>query len=143
MESYVDIISCPVCGSDAHNEIFLESGEDYILCGGCGYNRRFYITNLADQKKDADSEFGWVPQYTIDEFHGCGAYKLRGKGMTGYEHGSFTQPESEQELINLVEARKDELEHAEYTMYKDGQLNRVVLIQGEVELYSIEHNTNG
>lgn len=137
METYVDIISCPVCGSDAHNEVFLESGEEYIICGGCGYNRKFHIVNLADQQRDATSEFGWIPEYKVEEFFGCGAYKLRGRGAVGYEHGSFTQPESEQELINLVEARRGELEHAEYSTYKDGQLNRVVLIQGELELHSL------
>lgn len=141
MGSVIDYISCPDCGTEAYNEFNYKTGEEYISCNACGYFRRFYITNLEEQGKPQLEGLPWLPEFKIEETHGCGAYKLKPKGFIGYECGSFTQPESEWEFISLVEARKDEIEHAEYTTFVDGVLNKIVLIEGD--LYNDVHPETG
>ena len=136
MGSFSDIISCPVCGSEAHNEVFYKTGEEFIICGECGYNRKFFIANLEDKDKAQEGEFEWIPDFKVEEIFGCGSYKLRGKARAAYECGSFIQEESEGEFLKLVEEQKDMLEHAEYTTYKNNKLTKTILIQGELETHN-------
>ncbi len=74
-----------------------------------------------------------MPQFSLEEIHGKGAYQLRGKGAMSTECGSFIEDASEEKFIELVEAQKDLLEHAEYTVYENGEFRNVILIQGELE----------
>lgn len=131
MGSMLDTIDCPGCGSEAMIDFYYKTGEEFITCQHCGYNRKFYITNWDEQ--DKESEFEWVPQFSLEEIHGKGAYQLRGKGAMSTECGSFIEDASEEKFIELVEAQKDLLEHAEYTVYENGEFRNVVLIQGELE----------
>lgn len=130
MESVVDNIECPDCGSEAFNEFYYESGEEFITCIHCGYSRRFFIANL--DEKGVKSEFEWLPDYKLEELHGYGAYKIKVKGASAYECGSFGEPSAEQEFVRLIEESKDKLAHAEYTTFKDGTLAKTIIIQEEV-----------
>ena len=129
MGSVLSSINCPDCGSEAMVDCYYKTGEEYINCQYCGYSREFTITNWDDK----DKELVWTPLYKIVETHGKGAYKLRGKGAAATECGSFIVDNSEEEFIKLVQSQKELLEHAEYTTYRDGKFNTVVLIQGELE----------
>jgi len=99
MGSVLDSISCPDCGSEAMIDCYYKTGEEYINCQYCGYSRKFTITNWDDK----DEELVWTPLYKIEESHGKGAYKLRGKGAVATECGSFVIDDSEKEFIKLVE----------------------------------------
>jgi hypothetical protein len=133
MSSVVDCIECPDCGSEAYNEFYCESGEEYITCNHCGYSRKFYIINMDDQDKPQEEGFDWLPDYKIEEVHGCGAYKIRPIGAAAYECGAFTEPASEEEFKRLIEERRSELAHAEYSTFVDGVLVKTVLIQEELD----------
>lgn len=125
MGSVVDWIECPDCGSEAHDDFYYKTGEEFINCPSCGYSRRFYIRNAEELRE----ELGSVPDYVLEEEHGCGAYRLRALGNIAYECGAFTTPDSIEAFISHVEANKDALVHAEYTTFVDGVLDKVVLIQ--------------
>ena len=131
MGSIIDVIDCPDCGSEATIDFYYNTGEEFIMCQHCGYNRKFFITNWDEQ--DKKGEFEWVPKFDMEEIHGKGAYKLRGKGAPATECGSFLEEASEQKFIELVEAQKDLLEYAEYTTYLEGKLKTVVLIEDKLE----------
>ena len=134
MGSVIDYIDCPVCGHEAITDFYYKSGEEFISCNNCGYCRRFFIENYDDQR-DGTAESPWIPKFKLEEVHGHGAYRLRGKGAVATECGSFVSADSEAEFINLVEREKDNLEHASYTIYREGQaILEVVLLQGKQEL---------
>lgn len=124
-----DHIDCPDCGSEAQNDFHYNSGEEFIMCNQCGYTRKFYIKNLEDQHKQG--EFEWVPDYDLEEIRGCGTYMIRQKNSLAYEWGAFTTPEAEAEIVSLIQGRKEELAHAEYTTFVDGVLTKTILIQEE------------
>lgn len=133
MGSVIDYIECPDCGSEAYDEFYYKSGEEYITCNHCGYNRRFYISNIEDQDKPQEEGFDWIPDYKIEEVHGCGAYKIRQNGAIAYECGAFTEPASAEEFVRLVDERAGELIHAEYSTFIDGVLTKTILIQEEID----------
>ena len=128
MGSVIDYIECPDCGSEAYMDYYYKSGEEYINCNVCGFSRSFRIINWEDSETE-----GWKPDYKLDEIHGCGAYKIKQRGAIGYECGAFTEPAAEQEILRLIEEHKGELVHAEYTTFKDGTINKVVIIQEEID----------
>jgi len=133
MGSVTDYIDCPVCGHEAITDFYYKSGEEFISCNHCGYCRRFFIENYDDQR-DGTAESPWIPKFKLEEIHGHGAYRLRGKGGVATECGSFVQADSEVEFVGLVAREKDNLAHASYTIYKEGHaIKEVVLIQGEQE----------
>ncbi len=135
MESFTDYMDCSRCGKQAYQEFILETGEESIQCPHCGYYRKFVITNKDNMRMD---EWGELPMFSIDEGGGFGAYKVRHKNSIGHEIGSFTEPASEQEFIRLIEENRDQVEHAEYTTFVDGELVNVVLILGDVESHGEE-----
>ncbi len=133
METFIDYIDCLRCGNEAYQEFDTSSGEESIMCPHCGYNRKFFITN-----KEAMNTPNWLPMFDIQESGGFGAYKVRHKDSVGHEIGSFTEPASEQEFIRLIEENKDQVEHAEYTAFMNGELVTVVLILGDIESHGEE-----
>ena len=140
MGSISDTIQCPQCSSEASIELYYKTSEEIIVCDKCGYMRKFLIKNYEDKDTvDPIHGFGWIPDYSIEEIFGLGAYKLRGKTARVYECGSFTDKLSEEMFVQLVNDRHDELAHAEYTLYSDGVLQtKKILIQGDTELQEAE-----
>lgn len=135
MGSVIDYIDCPDCGSECHNEFFYKTGEEDIFCTKCGYSRSFYITNWGEKETSGDAE--WTPDYKLEEEHGCGAYRIRQKGAIAYECGAFVGPESVEEFLRLIEEKKDELVHAEYTLFQDGVLtSKTVIDEGPAEVFN-------
>jgi len=135
MGAVVDYIDCVKCGSEAYNEFHPSTGEEFISCSHCGYNRKFYISNW-DEKDDPemiDSEFEWMPKYEVEEVIGVGAYKIRAKDAVGYQIGSFIDAKGYDEFIEFVENNKDTLAHAQYTKFENDQLIVQFLILGELE----------
>lgn len=123
----LDDLDCPICGSRAVVRFFFETAEEHIDCYSCGYARKFVITNLAD-KQNQDSEFGWIPQYAVEESNGFGAYAIRILYSDNTEVGSFANEQSEQYFINSVQQIKDQVAYARYTKLVDGKIQETILI---------------
>lgn len=123
----LDDLDCPVCGSRAIVRFFFETAEEHIDCYSCGYMRKFIITNLAD-KQNQESEFGWIPAYTVEEANGYGAYAIRMLHSDNTEVGSFANEQSEQFFIDSVQQVKDQIAYARYTKLVDGKIQEVILI---------------
>lgn len=134
MGSVIDYLDCPKCGNEAYNEFYYKSGEEFIFCNSCGYSRKFFIDNWDDRdKKQEDALFEWVPNFKLEEVNGYGCYKIRPKGSIGMEVGTFTQPTSVEDFLNSIKGREDEIAHAEYSTFVDGEITRHIVIQGEME----------
>ena len=141
MGSVIDYIECPKCGGEAYDEFYYKSGEEFLVCPHCGYNRKFFITNWDDKEKEGEE---WMPKFDLEEFGGIGAYRLRQKGAVGHELGSFTDERGVEEFIKLVEDNKEKIEHAEYTHLVDGKMVTTILIHGDVEkAYEEERENEG
>lgn len=135
MGSVSDYIECPKCGNpEAHQEFYYKTGEESIMCLDCGYSRRFHITNW-EEKEKAEKPEDWIPQFALEEGGGHGSYRLRAKGYNAYEVGSFTGPEAIDEYKQMVETRKDEIAHAQYTIVEDGTPYTTILIMGDIESF--------
>lgn len=134
MESTQDYIKCPKCGNEeAHQEFIHSTGEESIMCLVCGYSRRFFITNWNDREREGGE---WIPMFSIEEVGGSGSYKVRAKGRNGYEVGSFLNSTAPEEFCEMVNARKDEIGHAEYTIIQHGTPHTTILIMGDIEKLS-------
>lgn len=141
MGSVKDYIECPKCGGKAYDEFYYNSGEGFIVCPDCGYNRKFFITNWEDKEKEGEE---WIPKFELEEFGGIGAYRLRQKGAVGHELGSFTDVQGVAEFMKLVEDNKEKIEHAEYSQIVEGKVVTTVLIHGDVEkAYEEERESAG
>lgn len=124
MGSISDIIICPKCGSEASEEFYYKTGEEFILCTHCGYTRKFYITNMDLVREDDEV----MPEYKLEELLGYGSYQIKPKGAAYNEVGSFALPDSEQEFISMVNESQDELDYAAYTTFKDGILSDLIVL---------------
>lgn len=130
MGSVSTSIDCPTCGNEAQNEMYYKSGEEFISCHKCGYERSFIITNYADMPDTPgipDVGFEWIPNYEIKEVHGVGTYWVKFKGFAASERGSFLDIKGVDSFKDLVNSRLDEIEYAEYTTYEMGVFDTVVL----------------
>lgn len=47
MGSVIDYIECPNCKSEAYNDFYYKTGEEYTNCNNCGYHRSATIINRA------------------------------------------------------------------------------------------------
>ena len=135
MGSVIDFTNCPQCGNEeASIDYYYKTGEEYLLCDKCGYQRKFVITNREDIGKKDEDGFETLPKFELEELKACGCYRLQMKGGVGYEIGAFTQEQSEDEFIKFIEENKENVQYAMYYTFKDGVLsNEIILINNDLE----------
>jgi hypothetical protein len=119
MGSVTDYIDCPRCGNEAHNEYYYSTGEEHIICLHCGYSRHFHLEGDAINPQN----------FKIEEFEPHGTYMIRHKGTLNHECGAFTNADSVNEFLKVYSERKGDLVSAVYTTFKDGVLERIVLME--------------
>lgn len=115
LESIIDLVTCPICGNDAMNEVVHHTHEENIQCHSCGYGRRTTITN---------------GKLHIIEYPGLGCYKVQMKDAHSLECGSFASVEAEQVFIDTITSLGDKVEHAEYSKFIDGVIETTTVVQG-------------
>ena len=129
MGSIIDYIDCPKCGNEAYLEFNYKSGEEFITCKHCGYQREFYIENNPDEPQESVVDIELV-NYQIKEFGGLGAFKMQRIGSVGFECGSFLEDyNSAEDFLRYVETNKDSIEYASYTYKEDDVWKEKVLIE--------------
>lgn len=119
MGSVTDYIECPKCGNEAHSEFYYKTGEEFITCLHCGYSRRVYLEGDTISPEN----------FKMEEFEPHGTYMIKHKGTLNHECGAFTNPNAVDEFLRVYNERKDELTSAVYTTFKDGVLERIVLME--------------
>lgn len=124
--SIIDDLECPICGNRAIMRQNFETAEEQIDCYSCGYMRKFFITNFSS--KNEVGEFEWLPQYSIEEKEGYGAYAIRMANSENTEVGGFATEQSEEYFIHTVEQMKDQIAYAKYTKFVNGEIEEVILI---------------
>lgn len=96
MGSVSSPIECPHCKSEAHNEFYYKSGEEYTFCPECGYSHDLTIVRDEEGKWVMDED-GTTPQVKITENKNpYGAYHIKmGQGfgqMGGFaDEGEFRE----------------------------------------------------
>jgi predicted nucleic-acid-binding Zn-ribbon protein len=134
MGSVMDVIDCPHCGNpDAVVDYYYKTGEEYTICDKCGYTRQFTIVNREEIGKTDEEGFEILPKFDLKEVFGSGCYRLQYRGDVGYELGTFALAGSEAEFVKHVEENKQNIAHAEYHTFVNGQLSdKIILVQGEL-----------
>ena len=110
MGSVIDYIECPHCKSEAYNDFYYKTGEEYINCQNCGYHYS------ATYKRDDDGEFvtkDGTNNYTFDNLimetkelkDPYGAYRIKHYDSVAYECGSI---ENETEYNELKRYSSDD-----------------------------------
>ena len=110
MGSVIDYIECPHCKSEAYNDFYYKTGEEYINCQNCGYHYS------ATYKRDDDGEFvtkDGTNNYTFDNLimetkelkNPYGAYRIKHYDSVAYECGSI---ENETEYNELKRYSSDD-----------------------------------
>ena len=116
MGSVIDYIECPHCKSEAYNDFYYKTGEEYINCQNCGYHYS------ATYKRDDNGEFvtkDGTNNYTFDNLitetkelkNPYGAYRIKHYDSVAYQCGSLS---NEDELDNLKEWINKECNDVEY-----------------------------
>lgn len=85
MGSVIDYIECPNCKTEAYNEFYYKTGEEYVNCNNCGYHYSATIKNR--DKKIVDlTEDDWEINELKKPY---GSYRVKMYKSSGYACGSL------------------------------------------------------
>lgn len=94
MASVLYYIDCPNCKSEAMDDFYYKTGEEYINCGSCGYHRSATIINR-EKRLDLLMESDWK----IDELKKpYGAYRIKQYDCAATQCGSLVNKKQFEEL---------------------------------------------
>lgn len=137
----LEIVTCPVCGNEAHYETVHDTGEENLQCHHCGYARRMTITNL----REVQTQENWQPLIDLQEIKGHGCYKFLTKKDIMFNCGSFTNPQGVLDFVQFITMLGEEVDHAEYSTYNGTQVEYHMLVEGQPQRrwnYNLTQNEN-
>jgi Zn ribbon nucleic-acid-binding protein len=108
MGSVIDYIECPNCKTEAYNDFYYKTGEEYVNCNNCGYH---YSATIKDRTK-------LINELTEDDFEiielkdPYGAYRIKFYNSPGYTCGSL----GSEEQLNELKSELEESIHAGVTI---------------------------
>ena len=129
MGSVIDYMDCPNCNTEdsAVNDYYYKTGEEYIFCTECGYQRNFYYDKnedgsykLEDPTKPADM-LNLIP---IEEEikNPYGIYKIKYKEASGHSLGTLEKEEDFGVLAQQInEGDIENLEYCEVKRFVNGK----------------------
>lgn len=128
MGSITEIIDCPNCGQDALDEVYYKTGEEYIFCGSCGYNKSATIKNR-DKLLTELTEEDW--EYT-ELLNPYGAFEIRGLNSIATECGSF---KNEQDYLDFKSILPNdyEVEFCQVSRLVNGKIEVETLIDNKIK----------
>lgn len=129
MGSIIDYIACPNCGTEAYNDFYYKTGEEYTRCNNCGYS--YSATYKRDDNGDFITKDG-TDDYDfnnlimeIDEIKNpYGAFRYKVKGDIGFVCGTLREEGDlqfiEHEIAQLEKENK--LEYFAISRLIDGEI---------------------
>lgn len=133
MGSIMGYIECPRCGSeDCFEDYYYKTGEEYVSCPDCGYNRSFVIKRDNEGnmiKKDETKDFTFdnlVTEETLLE-EPFGAFLIRydsgvGSGgtlSTEEDYNTFVS-----DIVSLTNQPDHKMESAVVRRFVDGEIKK-------------------
>lgn len=123
MGSVIDYIQCPHCGSEAYDDFYYKTGEEYINCQNCGYHRSATIINrdkLLSELTDAD----WEIKECKDPY---GAYRIKFYESVATECGTLVDEMDYRKLMESV-VSNEAVEHCSVSRFVDGEIKVEYLV---------------
>lgn len=123
MGSVIDYIDCPHCSQEATLDFYYKTGEEYIICTNCGYNRAYYISRKNDYEDV--SEPVWITEELKNPY---GIYKLRYKGEVATKLGSLENEDHWVNFVSDVMQDKDKIEMFTLNRFINNQIETTTII---------------
>jgi Zn ribbon nucleic-acid-binding protein len=131
MASVLDYIECPNCKSEASDDFYYKTGEEYVNCNNCGYYKSVTIVNR-DKKLSELTEQDWKIEELKDPY---GAYRLKVYHSIATQCGSLENEEQYNLLVTNAEVDV-EIEYCSISRLIDGKIVTEVIIDNGPEVDS-------
>lgn len=119
MGSVIDYIACPNCGTEAYNDFYYKTGEEYINCNNCGYHYSATIINR-DKKLTELTESDWKIEELKNPY---GAYRYKMAGEVATVCGSLVSEEDASRFKTEMKLEyQDHVEFAQISRLLDGEI---------------------
>lgn len=99
MASVLDFIECPNCSTEAQNDYYFKTGEEYTHCNNCGY---YYSATIINRDKKLDELT--VNDWRFEEIKNpYGSYRLKFKDHVSTQCGTLRTEQDFNDLKNSVD----------------------------------------
>jgi hypothetical protein len=141
MGSVIDYIDCPRCGQpDCVDDFYYKTGEEYIFCQKCGYQRIFrYKRDEEGKYLRQDAAKGFTFDNLIgEEIHieePYGAFRVEST-QGGAECGTLETEEQYQEFVSHIVSfinQPNTIQEATVSRFVDGEIKEEVVYKKESE----------
>lgn len=128
MGSVIDWIECPKCKSEGcYSDFYYKTGEEYISCGECGYNRSVTLKDEARQKRNTEiTENDWELNELVNPW---GAYRLKEIGNIGFTCGSLESKKQYNELLEKVMENIDSVDEFTLSRYVNDKIVKLRVVE--------------
>ncbi len=123
MGSIGNTIDCPNCGQEAWDELNYKTGEEWISCNNCGYNRSATIKNR-DKLLTELTEEDWEYTELVNPY---GAFRIKGLNSIATECGSLETESEHAELLQHL-LNKEDVEFCSISRLIDGKIVEEIII---------------
>jgi Zn ribbon nucleic-acid-binding protein len=133
MGSVIDFIECPRCKSeDCFDDYYYKTGEEYISCPDCGYNRSSFIKRDDEGtmfKIDEDKDFAIdnvVREETLLEEPYC-AFMIRYEDGVGSGGAIPTKEECDifvSDIVSMTNQPDHKMEEVTISRFVDGEIKK-------------------
>jgi Zn ribbon nucleic-acid-binding protein len=133
MGSVIDFIECPRCKSeDCFDDYYYKTGEEYISCPDCGYNRSSFIKRDDEGnmfKIDEDKDFAIdnvVREETLLEEPYC-AFMIRYEDGVGSGGAIPTKEEYDifvSDIVSITNQPDHKMEEVTISRFVDGEIKK-------------------
>jgi len=119
MGSVIDYIACPNCRTEAYNDFYYKTGEEYTNCNNCGYHYSATIINR-DKKLTELTESDWRVEELKNPY---GAYRYKMAGDIATVCGSLiSEEEANKFKVEMKLEYQDHVEFAQISRLLDGEI---------------------
>jgi Zn ribbon nucleic-acid-binding protein len=129
MGSVIDYIECPNCKSEASDDFYYKTGEEYVNCNKCGYHYSAIIINR-DKKLNELTDSDWEIKELKNPF---GAYRIKTYNSIVTQCGSL---ENEEQYNELKKTIKDdiEIEFCSISRFINGEIIDEIIVDNRPEI---------
>ena len=128
MGSVIDYIECPKCKSEGcYSDFYYRTGEEYLNCGECGYNRSVTIKDKSREKKLTQlTQADWEVRELANPW---GAYRLKEIGKIGFLCGALRSKKEYDELLKAVDGKLESIEELTLSRCVKGKIVKLRVVE--------------
>jgi len=121
MGSVMNVIDCPNCGNEAHNDFYYKTGEEYTFCPNCGYHKSVTIKDKSKDLSEITDDDIEVDELT----NPFGAFRVKWKESVGWEVGTIVDEKHLKRIEAVLEENKDNIEESYYSKLENGEIKTI------------------